>query len=59
MLVLGSVGVESEYLLQNKTGWLERCEEGQVFSFFVLDGGEKSVVGVDERLGGDISNGDG
>ncbi len=53
VLVRGAVGVQSEDL-KNKNWWFERSEEGQVFAFFVLESSEKSVVGVDERLGVNI-----
>jgi hypothetical protein len=42
VLVRGSIRVESEQL-ENKTRWLKRGEEGQVFVFW-----------VDGRRGGDI-----
>ncbi len=36
-----------------------RDENRQVFSFFVLEGSEKSAIGVDESVGGDVMKSDG
>jgi hypothetical protein len=47
------IGVEDEDL-GNKAWWIERGEKREILGYFVLENSEKSDVGVDVRLEGDI-----
>ncbi len=56
VLGLCAVGVKSKDL-ENKSWWIEN-DKRHVLVFFDLERREKGVIGVDERLAGDIMESD-